>query len=191
MFKYECCGEEESFVEKIGKVKARLSNARAAVEDAKYVEQLIFSDYIRTIKSHKTTWDYRVPTIKAAREEIGKTKKKERANLSYVESSIKEDFFKEFDFDIKIHEIMQGGYEGYYWNLTFNIKDAEYTIQIPSRSELTVDNVKYAHEGRFVFLKRTSACCTTVLFEDWTEEGLAIKIKEYFKNENTTSTVEM
>lgn len=191
MFKYECCGEEESYLEKITKIKTRLSNARAAVEDAKYVEQLIFSDYVRTIKSHKTTWDYRVPTIKAAQQEVGKTKKKERANLSYVESAVKEDFFNELDFGIKIHEILSGGFEGYYWNLAFNIDKTEYIIQIPSRSELTLDNIKYAHEGRFVFLKRTSSCCTTVLFEDWTEEGLAIKIKEYFNNENTTSTVKM
>jgi hypothetical protein len=178
---YDCPNTDGETALNIEKLKARWKQAKAAVEDAKYLEKLIFCDYVKTIRSFKSTWDYRIPMIKAAQSETDKKKKSERKNLSYIESAIKEAFFETEDrFEIKIHEIMSGGFEGYYWDLHFKVSTDEFIIQIPSREALSVTNIEYAHEGKFVFLKRTSSCCTSVQFDNWTEEGFAEKIKEYF-----------
>ena len=168
----------------IEKIKARWTQAKKDLEDAQYLERLIHSDYVRTIRSFKSVWDYRSKAIENARTEIGKKKKKERENLSYIEQSIKEDFFSTNErVDIKIKDIIAGGYEDYYWLISFDIFDAEFLIQIPMREKLTVKNLSSAHNGKFVFLKKTNSHTTTVLFDDWTEKGLATQIEEYFKVE--------
>ena len=163
-------------------IESRWNKAKQDLEEAKYLERLIFRDYVQTIKSYKTIWDYRIPMIRQAQTEIDKKKKKERENISYIEYEIKETFFKDKDyFSIKIHSIISGGVEGYYWSLCFNINEEEYIIQIPSREMLDINNIHSAHEGKFVFLKRTSSCSIAVLFDSWTEEEFAEKIKKYFE----------
>lgn len=166
---------------KIQATKDRWVKAKQDLEDAKYLEHLISMDFVRTIKSTLTAWDYRVPMIKLAQNETDKKKKKERENLSYIEHQIKEDFFKDEDrFNIKIHNIVSGGFEGYYWQLYFNVNKEEYVISIPHRENLTVKNIEYAYEGKFAFLHRTSECSWLIEFTDYTEEGMAKKLKEYF-----------
>lgn len=169
-------------------IESRWNKAKQDLEEAKYLEKLIFRDYVQTIKSYKTIWDYRIPMIRQAQTEIDKKKKKERENISYIEYEIKETFFKDKDnFSIKIHSIISGGVEGYYWSLCFNINEEEYIIQIPSREMLDINNIHSAHEGKFVFLKRTSSCSIAVLFDSWTEEEFAEKIKKYFETKEETT----
>lgn len=170
---------------KIATIRDRWVKAKHDLEDAQYIEQLVFHDFVRSVCNSKTVWDYRIPMIKAARDEIGKNKKKERANISYIEGEIKESFFKDDDrIDIKIHKIIQGGYEGYHWNLYFNIGKEEYCIIIPNREMIDSTNITYAYEGKFVFEHTTSECSSCVEFMDWSEEGFAQKCKEYFEKEN-------
>jgi hypothetical protein len=169
----------------IEKINARWAEAKKNLEDAQYLERLIFTDYVNSIRSFKTTWDYRITAIENARSEIGKTKKKERENLSYIEKSIKEDFFESENWiEPKITEIISGGYESYYWLIYFKICDIEYGIQIPVKAALTTKNIEYAHKGKFVFLKKESSSCTRVLCDDWTESGLSKQIEEYFRKES-------
>jgi len=159
----------------------RWVKAKHDLEDAKYIEHLIHCDYVRTVRNAKTVWDYRIPMIKAARPEIGKTKKKERENLSYIENTVKECFFKDNDrINIKIHDIISGGYEGYYYELFFKVNKEEYAVQIPHREQLTIENMSYAYDGKFVFLHKTSDCSTSVEFMEYDEEEFAKKCKEYF-----------
>lgn len=171
---------------KIMAIRDRWVKAKHDLEDAQYIEQLVFHDFVRSVRNSKTVWDYRIPMIKAARDEIGKKKKKERENLSYIENEIKESFFKDNDrIDIKIHKIIQGGYEGYNWNLYFNVGKEEYCIIIPNREMIDSTNITYAYEGKFVFERKTSECSSCVEFMDWSEEGFAQKCKEYFEKEKT------
>ena len=168
--------------------KSRWLKAKHDLDEAKYIEQLVFSDYVRTIRQNLTTWDYRIPMIKAAQSEFDKKKKKERTNLTYIENSIKEDFFSDFtdrDKALKLTAILSGGYESYYWSLQFTLYGAEYYIQIPAREQLTTKNIEYANEGKFVFLKRESSCCVAVKASAWTAEDLAKKIKEYINGHET------
>ena len=181
------CEDRITPTEAIEKIKARWEKAKKDLEEAQYIERLVFMDYVKTIKSQKTTWDYRIPMIKAARDEIDKTKKKERENISYIENMIIDDFLKFGDNKIKITGITQGGYEGCYWDLTFHfyngkkLEEDEYIIEIPSRDNVHPSNIDWAG-GKFRFSKRTSDSCITVLFQSYEEEKLAEQIKEYFLN---------
>lgn len=167
---------------KIIATRDRWVKAKNDLEDAKYLERLIFCDYVRTVRNAKTVWDYRIPMIKAARDEIGKTKKKERENLSYIEHEVKNAFFKDNDnIKIKIHNIITGGYEGYYYELFFKVNKEEYAVQIPHRDQLTTENISYAYDGKFAFLHRTSECSTSVEFMEYSEEEFAKKCREYFE----------
>jgi hypothetical protein len=165
----------------INNVKSRWVKARSDLEDAKYLESLIFRDFVGTVKKAKTVWDYRIPMLKAAQSEIGKKTKKERENLSYIESQIKDTFFKDENrFKVKIHNIVSGGYEGYYWQVHFKINKDNFIIQIPNRDALDITNFNYAYEGKFVFYKSEGNCTIAVQCDDWTEEGFAKCLKKYF-----------
>lgn len=185
MFDFGACSCEdiENSSYAIEKIKLRLDQAREATKDAQYIENLVLLDYVRTLKTSKTTWDYRIALIEKAQKEIDKKYKKERTNLSYIEQAVKDEFFFDFDFKLKIKEILCGGYEGYYWQLYFEFKGETYVLQIPSRDKLTVKNLTWAQEGKFVLFKQSAAHCITALFSDWTVNGLAKKIKERFKEE--------
>lgn len=175
---------EQIKVNSIEKINYRWAEAKKRLEDAQYIERLVFADYVSSIRSFKTTWDYRTTAIENARSEIGKTKKKERENLSYLEKSLKEDFFaNEAWVEPKVTDILSGGFEGYYWLIYFKICDVEYGIQIPVRGALTTKNIEYANHGKFVFIKKISESYTKVLFSGWTESELSKQIEEYFKKE--------
>ena len=106
-YKYEL--ESPSFIDEAMKAKAYLLKARDAVEEAKYIEKLIFSDYVRIIRAAPSSWDYCTDYIKKAKEQLSETKKKKREDLSFIEHKIKESFFNELDFDIEINDIIAGG----------------------------------------------------------------------------------
>lgn len=168
---------------KIFKIKKRLEQAKVAVKDAQYIEDLIFSDYVSAIRASSTVWDYHVSTIKSAQKEIYKTTEKERSNLIFVESLLRDMFFKnETRFELKIKNIICGGDEGYYWNMYFTVNNEDFIIQIPIRNRINKTNVNYANFGMFVFLKVSYSMCTALQFEAWDEESFSKKLKDYFDN---------
>ena len=180
----KCYENERNPATEINKVANRWGQAKKDVEDAKYIEKLIFQDYVRTVRSFKTVWDYRIPMIKAAQSEIGKTKKKERENLSYIEDTIVEEFLREND-KIKVCEIIQGGREGYYWQIHFNfmdgkkVLDKEYVIQIPNRESINTGNFDYAQRGMFAMYERTHPCSIAMMYGEWTPEDIKEKMTAY------------
>ena len=177
---FETNKEDLQKIDEITCIKTRWKQATEALKDAQYLEQLIYADYVRTIKSFKTIWDYRISSIEKAISEVGKTKKKERENLSFIETSIKEDFFNDIaDINIKINKIVTCDYAAYAYQLYFDVRGTEFSIQIPVRARLNTENLKYASEGRFEFIQTTSAVSTKVICSDWSVEGLAKKIKEH------------
>lgn len=169
---------------KITAIRDRWLKAKHDLEDAQYIEQLVFHDFVKFVQNSKTVWDYCIPMIKSARNEIGTKKKSERTNLSFIEGKVKDTFFKgNEDIKIKIHKITQGGYEGYNWFLYFNVDKEEYCIVIPHREMIDSENIKYAHDGKFVFEHKTSECSSSIEFMDWSEEEFAKKCREYFEAE--------
>ena len=113
-------------------IQVRWERAKKATTDVKYVEELIFRDFVNHIRSLDTMWNYRLSIVKEAVSEASKTKKKERKNVSIIETYIKEDFFKDHAENIKIDKIVHGGYEDYYFVIYFKIYGNVHAIQIPT-----------------------------------------------------------
>lgn len=183
---FDFCGgcdeqqETQTYLEKIEKIGSRWKVAKERLEEARYLEKLIFADYVRTICSTTTIWDYSVQAIKDAQTEVGEKNKKDRKNISLIEGMLKSTFFTGTNIDIKIDKIITVGFEGSCYRFGFKIVDAEYGIVVPMRKAINIKNFDYAQEGKFAFYKKTSENSYYVLFDDWTEAGLANKIKEYF-----------
>lgn len=174
-------GFGENPVVTIKTTKDRWIKAKHDLEDAKYIEDLIHADYIRSIKSYETVWDYRIPTIKSAIDELSITdKRKKRPHLECLNSWIKDEFFTEVDVEIKVNKIVSYGYECYTWQLDFDIKGETYSICVPDKKKIYADNLDHAYHGQFAFMHRTSVSSISVEYTDYTEEGMAKFIKEYF-----------
>ena len=175
-------GYGENPVATIKTIKDRWVKAKHDLEDAEYLEDLIHRDFIRSVKHHKTTWDYRIPTIQTAVNELEITDgRKKKPSLNCLNSWVKRDFFPEVDVDIKVDEILRCGYEGYHWKMRFKINDEAYYISVPDKGMIDMDNAQYAYEGQFAFLHRTDTYSITVEYTDYTEEGMANFIKAYFR----------
>ena len=195
MMSYMICKSDEEreyeALSNLKEVKDRWDSAKKSAAEAKYIENLIHKDFISHIRNLETIWNYRLSIIKDAVAEADKTKKKERKNVSIIEAYLKEDFIEEYTGDVKITKIVNGGYEDYYYMIYFNIYGLTYAIQIPNRHAINMDNASYAHYGKFVFCVCPSDSYIKVLFEEWSEKGLANKIKEYLENEFGTSTIKV
>lgn len=177
-------GFEENPVIIIKTTKDRWIKAKHDLEDAKYIEELIHADYIRSIKSYITAWDYRLPIIKSAVDELKITdKRKKRHNLDCLNSWIKDEFFPEINVEIKVNNIISYGYESYTWQMDFEIDGETYGICIPDKKKIYADNLDHAYHGQFAFMHRTSECSISVENTDYDIEKMAKFIKDYFKEQ--------
>lgn len=172
---------EQNPIERILSVKDRWKKAKQDLEDAKYIEELIHADYIRSIKSYMTAWDYRIPTIKSAIDELNITdKRKKKPHLNCLNSWIKKEFFSEVEVEIKVNKITSYGYEGYTWQMDFEIGGETYAICVPDKRNIDMKNAEYAYYGQCAFMHRTSESSISVEYTNYDIEKLANYIKVYF-----------
>ena len=172
---------EQNPIERILSVKDRWKKAKHDLEDAKYLEGLIHKDYITAIKQYSTAWDYRLPTIKSAVDELEITdKRKKRHNLECLNSWIKEDFFSEVDVEIKVNKITSYGYESYTWQMDFEINGETYAICVPDKRSIDMKNAEHANYGQFAFMHRTSESSIRVEYMNYSVEEMAKFIDDYF-----------
>lgn len=181
MIDWKVYGFEKNPVEVIKTTKDRWIKAKQDLEDAKYIENLIHADFIHSIKAYTTDWDYRLSLIDDAAGELNITDgRKKKPALNCLNHWIKVDFFAEVDADIKVNSITYGGLECYYSQMDFEINGETYSISIPNKEVINMDNASYAYEGKYAFAHKTSECSITVEYTDYTKEGMAKFIKEYF-----------
>ena len=182
---------EKNPIERILSVKDRWKKAKQDLEDAKYLEELIHKDYIIAIKQYSNAWDYRVPTIKSAVDELKITdKRKKRHNLECLNSWIKDDFFPETDVEIKVNNIISYGYESYAWQMGFEIKGETYAICVPDKCMIDMKNADHAHCGQFAFMHKTSEYSTKIEYMGYTIQDMADYIKAYFTDIDATKFLE-
>ena len=181
MNKWGIDGFGENPIIKIKATKDRWVKAKHDLEDAKYLEELIHADYIRTIKSYETAWDYRIPTIKSAIEELNITdRRKKRPHLGCLNAWIKKEFFPEVEVEINVNKITSYGYEGYTWQMDFEIEGETYGICIPDKKKIYAENLDHAYHGQFAFMHKTSPSSISVEYTTYAEEDMANYIKKYF-----------
>ena len=149
------------------------------VKQEEYMKDLLFADYVRKVRNHKSRYDYIENVIKEAQGQIGKKKKKEREQLSVLEEFIRDDFFSG-SCNFKITKVINGGYEGYYWSIELDGYGQTVGIQIPNMNNITTKNFEHAYNGKFVFFVRDSSVGTSVKKMSYKIEDIAEYIKEYF-----------
>lgn len=182
---------EQNPIARILSVKDRWKKAKQDLEDAKYLEDLIHKDYITAIKQYATAWDYRLPTIKSAVDELKITdKRKKTPNLNCLNSWIKNEFFPEVDVKIKVNNIISYGYESYTWQMDFEIDGETYAICVPDKCKIYMENADHAYYGQFAFMHRTSECSISVEYMNYSIEEMAKYIKDYFTNITNTKFLE-
>lgn len=171
-------------VEQLELTKARWNEAKRKTEDAKYIEDLIFRDYVEKLSGYMSKWDYLITSIHTAIDEIGKKKKNERKNLTFIEESIYEDFFKNDEgFRIKIVEITHYGLEDSGHTIEFYTYPDDniiYSLFIPNRRTINVHNYDSFYDGKFVFSEKVGEYSWNVICKDYDADKLADKILTYF-----------
>ena len=75
---------------------------------------------------------------------------------------------------------MENRYEGYHWQMDFDINGETYSISVPNKNMINMDNADHAYEGKFAFLHRTSESSISVEYIDYDIEKMAKFIDDYF-----------
>ena len=170
--------ENQNFLKDIEYVKGMYEAQVSKVKQEEYMKDLLFLDYVRKVRSHKSRYDYIENVFKEAQSQIGKKKKKEREQLSVLEEFIRDDFFNN-NKSFKITRIISGGYEGYYWGIELEGYGQTVEIIIPNMNNISTKNFEHAYKGMFAFsLKDT--CFYSVKKMSYKIEDIAEYIKEYF-----------
>ena len=92
--------ENQNFLRDIEYVKGMYEAQVSKVKQEEYMKDLLFADYVRKVRCHKSRYDYIENIFKEAQSQIGKKKKKEREQLSVLEEFIRDDFFNNKSFKI-------------------------------------------------------------------------------------------
>ncbi len=171
--------KKENLIAEIEYVKGMYEAQVHKVKQEEYMKDLLFADYVRKIRNHRSRYDCIEDVFKKAIGQVGKKKKKEREQLAIIESFVKEDFLEK-GHPFKLTNIISGGYESYYWNVEFEGFGQTFYISIPNMNSIDVNNIEYAHDGMFAFIIRESECCTAVKKTSYKIEDIAEYIKSYF-----------
>ena len=163
----------------ISAVKSKYDKAKYDKEYTEYVYNLAFEDYVDTIRTSPYVWRYHLPILKVAVDEL--YSKGRKPNLHMVEGWVSKDFFNN-EHKIKIKEIRREGLGTYAYNLYFEIDNIKYELKIPIRDALTTENIEYAYYGGYVLLYEESQSVWSLICIDYTEEGMADKINQYFSS---------
>ena len=171
--------ESQGFIKDIEYVKGLYMAQVHKVKQEEYMKDLLFADYVRKVKCHQSRYDYIEGVFKEAQNQIGKKKKKEREQLSILESFIREDFFSNND-RFKITKIISGGYEGYYWNVELEGYGQTLYIIIPNMNNINTKNFEHAYRGMFGFGVKEDGYMWVLKEQGYKIEDVAEYIKSYF-----------
>ena len=172
--------ENQNFIKDIEYVKGLYEAQVHKVKQEEYMKDLLFADYVRKVRCHQSRYDYIEGVFKEAQNQIGKKKKKEREQLSILESFIIEDFFSN-DKSFKITKIISGGYESYYWNVELEGYGQTLYIIIPNMNNINIKNFEHAYNGMFSFGVKEDNYYWVVKEKSYKIEDIAKYIKEYFE----------
>jgi hypothetical protein len=172
--------ENQNFIKDIEYVKGLYETQVDKVKQEEYMKDLLFADYVRKVRNHKSRYDYIENVFKEAQKQVDKKKKKEREQLSVLEKFIRDDFFNN-NSNFKIVNIMSGGYESYYWGVEIEGYGQSIEISIPNMNSINTKNFKHAHDGMFAFFIKESNSYWRAKKMSYKIEDIAEYIKEYFE----------
>ena len=184
--------EENNVIKNIEYVKGLYDLQKEKVKNEKYIEELLLRDYVRTIRTNVSRYDY-INIFKDAKNELKEKAKSKRKNIEMLRSFMLDDFLNDDD-NFKITDIMSCGYENYAWSIEFEGYDKTFRIDIPIMNNLTSKNIEYANHGMFAFTIKTGNSSWSVLKRSYKIKDIADYIKEYFqleKSENCEKEMEV
>lgn len=167
-------------IENILKAERLYLKAKSEAEYANKTEELFFRNYLESIVNTVNSWTYSIPVIQRAQEELlVKDKRKKKPNLDLIQWKLVNDFLPK-DSQFEIVSITAYGFESYGWEICFRFNSNKeiYAIYIPDNSKLTVDNFKYAYEGKFQFLHKISDSGWEIEKQSYDISTIADYIKE-------------
>lgn len=151
------------------------------VKQEKYIENLLFADYVRKVKTNLSRYDHIKDMFSVAQKQIDKKGKKEKEQLKTIESLIKKDFLNN-DNNFNLINIIRGGWEAYYYDAEFEGYGLTFRISIPMMNNIDVRNFDSANKGMFAFTVKESEYCWSVKKMSYKIEDIAVYIKGYFAN---------
>ena len=172
--------ENQNFLKDIEYVKGLYEAQVDKVKQEEYMKDLLFADYVRKVRNHKSRYDYIENVFKEAQKQVGKKKKKEREQLSVIEQFIRDDFFNDNE-NFKITKIISGGYESYYWNVELEGYGQTLYIIIPNMNNINTTNFEHAYKGMFAFGVKEGNYMWVLKEQSYKIEDIAKYIKEYFE----------
>lgn len=175
---------DKKTLESIEYSKTLYDAQRKKVEQEKYIENLLFADYVDRVKANKSQYDY-VNIFHEAQKEVGKKLKKEREHLEILKNFIMKDFLHN-DKNFKLTDIISGGWDNYYWSVHFEGYGKAFYIQIPIMQNINVTNFKYANCGKFAFAIKENEYFWNVLKTSYKIADIAQFVKEYFELDKTS-----
>lgn len=161
-------------------VRNKWLKIKEQLDDVEYIERLVYSDYVQTIKSQKTSWDYLISTFEKARFQIKEKYKKDRKEFEILKELLIDEFLCG-DKSFEITKILPCGHEEYYWDIHFEGKGYKFIIRIPSRKNINEKNLASAYYGKFVFIVGVDEAHWRVETENYEDDAIAQYIKEYLK----------
>ncbi len=169
---------DKKVLESIEYSKSLYNAQKNKVAQEKYIENLLFADYVSKVKANKSMYDY-VNIFQDAQNQVGKKLKKERPQLETLKDFILKDFLNN-DKNFKLTEIMSGGWENYYWSVHFEGYGKAFYIQIPIMDNINTKNFEYANCGKFAFVIKESNAWWSTLKTSYKIDDIAQFIREYF-----------
>ena len=162
--------------------KKMWENQKVKVEQEKYIEKLIFSDFVKSVQDLPTRYNFSEKFFADAQREIGRKLKKDRPNLDLLNGMIVCDFFNE-DKAFKITGITICGIDTYGYDIVLKGHGKEVCVFIPRYRNITEKNIEFAKDGKYAFgvMDKGKSWSRTILISDYDTEKIAQFIKEYFK----------
>ena len=170
---------EKEDIAQVQKIKELYNKQFQLVSEQTTILNLLYKEWVDRIKSLRTQYDYMVPSFEKARSQIGKKTKKERENLDHITYQIQDDFCQSRK--IKILDVIQGGYESYYYAVTFKLLDKTIELKIPMHNMLNTRNIESAHFGQFVLSEQENEHFSSCRIQSYEIDEISNFIRENYK----------
>lgn len=174
----------------IGKANELVTEMQHEVDKYTKLLQLAKEDQVNTVKHNVNYFDLLVRIKPAfdyfhAPKNIDKRSKEYKYNklmFESLENYLEDEVFKK---PIKIVDICSGGYEGYYYQITFTIfgLDTKYIFNVPNPEVLNVKNFEYAYNGKLAFGCYEGESCLHIEETSYCVEDITKAFEEFINKE--------
>jgi len=115
-------------------------------------------------------------------------KKADRFTFEAVKEIIIENFFPNFDTkEIKITQIMHGGYEGYYYAFCVTVRDCKFELRIPAPGNIDKKHMATVYYGQYALYDTNKESYLKLIKCAYYPEPIAKAIEEFMKERKTNN----